>query len=94
MLAEGGSAYGSGCVALYRVGDFTFSWDCTIRQTPDRGGEWFFGAERVQEPLTQGTVEDARGAASAVRRVVWDLCDGGIIRYASWKLWMCEVGYV
>ena len=35
-------------------------------------GEWFFGIERVQEPLTQGTVEDARGAAYAVWGFVWD----------------------
>ena len=26
----GGSAYGFGCVALYRVCDFTFSWECTV----------------------------------------------------------------
>ena len=26
----GGSAYGFGCVALYGVGDLTFSWECAI----------------------------------------------------------------
>ena len=37
-----------------------------------KGGGRFFGVERVQEPLTEGTVEDTRGAAFAVLRVVWD----------------------
>ena len=39
---------------------------------PTEVGELLFGVEGVYEPLTQGTVEDARGAASAVWGFVWD----------------------
>ena len=44
-------------------------------------GGWLFGANGVQGTLTEGAVEDARGAAYAVWWVVWDGHDGWIVWY-------------
>ena len=56
------------------------------RHPTEWGGWWFFGVERVYGTLTQGAVEDARGAAYAVWGIVWLLvmtCQKGRLR--SWR---------
>ena len=61
---------------------------------PTEGGGLFFGVERVQGALTQGAVEDARGAAYVVWGIVWDRCDGRFVWYVGRKLWRGEISYV
>ena len=56
-------------------------------------GGWVFSAHGVQSTLSKDAVEDARGAAYAVRRVVWDGCDWWIVWFAR-KFVLGEIGYV
>ena len=59
--------------ALRYMGTVTspFHGNVQFDRHPTEGG-WFFGVEGVQKPLTQGTVEDARGTAYAVWGIVLD----------------------
>ena len=58
-----------------------FQGNVQFDRHPTRGGGWFFGANGVQGTLTKDAVEDARGAASAVRWVVCDGCGGWAVLY-------------
>ena len=65
---------------------YPLQWNVQIDRHPTEGGR-FFGVERVQGALAQGAVENARGAAYVVWRIVWDRRDGGFVRYVGRKLW-------
>ena len=59
-----------------------------------KGEGRFFGVERIQCTLSQGAVENARGAAYVVWGMVCDRCDGMFVRYVGRKLWSEKISYV
>ena len=63
------------------------------RHPTEGGGGWVFSANGVHGTISEDAVEDARGAAYAVRWFVWDGRDGRIVWYVR-RFRRVEISYV